>query len=257
MWIRKGLDALWPLYESKMWHGPILRITSVVFDRLLNTSWQLQSPEYDTNWASFLHLNIQWCFIIWFSYIGRNQIRLGNNVDVVQDTPPLPPLASAKVLTPPKCPLFDSNQSPTVQFSQCNKMELKRRWNLSRHCQNALKLILMSQLLYTVQHLSLLYILCTVLYRTFLLCWVKQHKLERPKWEFRVTERHLESCTEAFPEITTGKVVFRCPSLLNGNSVTRAQQLCYPWPKTIWEIAILRPFLISKYNGFGSWAWFC
>ena len=34
MWIRKGLDALWPLYESKMWHGPILRITSVVFDRL-------------------------------------------------------------------------------------------------------------------------------------------------------------------------------------------------------------------------------
>ena len=66
--------------------------------------------------------------------------------------PPLPPLASAKVLTPPKCLLFDSNQSPTVQFSQCNKMELKRRWNVSRHCQNAMKLILMSQLLYTVQH---------------------------------------------------------------------------------------------------------
>ena len=198
----------------------------------MNTSRQLQSPEYDTNWASFLHLKIQWCIMIWFSYIGRNQIRLGNNVDVVQDTPPLPPLASAKVLTPPKCLLFDSNQSPTVQFSQCDKMELKRRWNVSRHCQNAMKLILMSQLLYTVQHCH-----CFAFFVqyciTFLLCWAQHHKLERPKWAFRVTERHLESCTEAFPEITTGKVVVRCLSLLNGNIVNRAHQLWYPWPKTI------------------------
>ena len=151
-----GLERDWMLFDPSM--NPkcdmvlFSEYTQLCLTDSMNTSRQLQSPEYDTNWASFLHLNIQWCIMIWFSYIGRNQIRLGNNVDVVQDTPPLPPLASAKVLTPPKCLLFDSNQSPTVQFSQCNKMELKRRWNVSRHCQNAMKLILMSQLLYTVQH---------------------------------------------------------------------------------------------------------